>query len=99
MSETIKPDDFSLMLFKNFETFLERENIPAWECIMYLHTWIEKKQINKEVYVDKKTFDKNRYTSFELNDKKYVFDSKYFLSLEVKNDKIKDIVLENNFYL
>ncbi|MDR1552694.1 MAG: hypothetical protein LBS69_04430 [Prevotellaceae bacterium] len=99
MHETIKPDDFSLMLFEYFDAFLKRENFPSWECIMYLHTWIEKKQMDENVFVDKKTFDKNRYTYFELSDRKYVFDSNYFLSLEVQTDKIKDIVLKNNFYL
>jgi hypothetical protein len=97
--ETINIDDFSVMLFNHFMTFLKRENLSSWDCIMYLHSWIEKKEILKDRLVDKITFEKDRYTYFELDNKKYVFDAKYFLSLEVESNRIKDIVLKNNFYL
>jgi hypothetical protein len=98
-NENIQPDEFTAMLFKSFEKFLILENIPKWECMMYLHTWIDKPEINKNRIVNKNTFEEERYTYFEIDDKQYIFDSKYFLSLEVESNNIKKCVLQNSFYL
>jgi hypothetical protein len=98
-TQNIDPDEFTSVLFQNFETFLIRENLSRWECMMYLHSWIDKREINKNKYVDKATFDINRYTYFKLDNQKYIFDSKYYLSLEVESDNIKKMVLNHSFYV
>ncbi|GHU62084.1 hypothetical protein FACS1894123_02440 [Bacteroidia bacterium] len=98
-TKNIAPDDFTAILFQKFETFLIRENLPRWECMMYLHSWIDKREINENQYVDKTIFDINRYTYFKLDNQKYIFDSKYYLSLEVESDNIKKMVLNHSFYV
>jgi hypothetical protein len=97
-SEHIQPDDFTAMLFRNFEKFIDRENMSKWECMIYLHSWLDKNEIIEDEIVDKKSFDKERYTYIKIDEKKYIFDSKYYLSMEVDNDNIKKNVLRNNFY-
>jgi hypothetical protein len=97
-NKNIHPDEFTSMLFQNFEKFLCRKNIPKWECMMYLHSWMDTKAFNKDIFVTEKTFDKERYTSFKIDNQQYIFDSKYLLSLEVDSDNIKKCVLKNKFY-
>lgn len=83
-------------IFKSFEKYLDREKIYLWMYLMQLHHFLKKieSDICSEI-INNKNYEENRFTEIVLDNKCYIFDSKYYLSYLVelnqtlsKKDKI-----------
>jgi len=84
---------------------LQEENMYKWECWLYIHSWSQHPlpKVEEREYVSTENYDEFRFTLFYMDQKRYIFDSKYYLSYLIISDDIsvpiKSIVLNNNIVL
>jgi hypothetical protein len=68
-------------LYKELEIYLKKNGFYKWGGWTYIHSWYERlKPVEQKRLLAKSNIDINRFTKYELDQKFYVFDSKYYLS-------------------
>jgi len=100
-----KKENNLLILFYNvLENHLLCGNLHKWECWVYIHSWHEHQTPPSEdkVLVSLENYDEDRFTLTTINQDKYVFDSKYYLSYPIEWDGtglFRDILIKANIIL